>query len=275
MNEDRTMALPPTGKAVDTKALAFTGIMSALGIILSFISTQTLPIGPGVSVDLSHVGTYIVAVGGGPIFGMATGAIVGVIPSFQYANPLVIPGKLMTGATVGFISMFLKRLSAKRNSRKIQVLRIPLAGMLGYVPEFIFTIGVLKFITMLPDPVIIQILIKAWIEISIITAMMVFLYGSQLIDSWIDMLVGKNSRVGAVEYLIMGSVVGVTTMVMMGIAFFTGFGFLSGDALVIAFYWWFIGIAIALAVLVALLIFFFSRRHLRAKDELPSKKNGE
>src|SRR5271157_2698656 len=174
---------------LNSKSVAFVGIMSALGAVLALFSTISIPLGPGVSVDLSHVGTYIVAIGGGPILGAITAALAGVIPSFQYANPAVIPGKMLTGFSVGALYIALKRIRMFKENPRLIGIPIIIAGILGYLPEYLFTIWDLNFVTNMAVPVIITILAKGWIEITAISILTAALYSRKAIREEIDHLV--------------------------------------------------------------------------------------
>ena len=92
----------------NSKTIAFVAIMGALGTLAGAISLY-FTIGPGTALDFSHIGTYIVAIGAGPILGAITGAIVGILPAFRFGNVALIPGKLLTGFTVGIIYFSLKK----------------------------------------------------------------------------------------------------------------------------------------------------------------------
>ncbi|MHA1733560.1 MAG: hypothetical protein ACTSU5_16555 [Promethearchaeota archaeon] len=247
-----------TGKATSTelhsRSVAFVAIMAALGTILSWVSTMSLPIGPGISVDLSHIGTYIVAIGGGPILGLATGSIVGLIPSFQYANPAVIPGKMMTGITVGIIYFALKRIPQIRDNEKLKLLAIPIAGIVGYVPEYIFTIWDLKYIVGMPDVAIATILSKAWVEIVVISVITTILFGVPAIQDGIKKLIGEDNKLGRLDYVVTGIVIAASIVLLTSIFINTGFGWNPASTLVEVFWGWLVAIAVVLVVLVVALV---------------------
>ena len=81
---------------------------------------------------------------------------------------------------------------------------IVIAGLLGYIPEMIFTIVDMTLIGLgayLPF-----IIPKAWVEIIIITALMAVLFNYKVIKDSIDNLMGEKPEVGRTEYLISGLV---------------------------------------------------------------------
>ena len=152
-----------------SKKLAYMVIMAALGTALAILSIE-LPLAPNqITLDLSHIGTFLTAIPGGPIFGLITGALVGIYPGFAYGfshgsmgviGLISLPiGKAMTGGLCGVIQRFVKR---------------PLVTVtISYVPECFYTIWL--FIYIIPPltgwPVemafltVLGICVKAWIEI--------------------------------------------------------------------------------------------------------------
>ncbi|MHA1681522.1 MAG: hypothetical protein ACTSUE_10960 [Promethearchaeota archaeon] len=251
-NTIETLEASGQGK-LHSKSITYVGIFAGLGALLSLLSTMTLPIGPGVSVDLSHVGTYMIALVGGPLLGLLGGTIVGVIPAFQYANPMVIPGKAMTGVTVGLVSLLFQRIPAIKGNQKLLAIVYPIAGILGYVPEYIFTAWNLDFLGM-PEPVIISILTKAWIEIAIITALTTFILSIPAVREGTHSLVGKDAKLEVPDYLASGIVVLSSIFFIMAFLMSTGFSFFTSGMLVETFLGWLIGIGIILGVLVIALI---------------------
>lgn len=197
------MSLTGDKKLLSTKAIAFVAMMGALGSLFAILSTYFV-IGPNTALDFAHIGTYIVAIGGGAILGAITGAIVGIVPSFRFANPALIPGKLLTGFTVGFLYHSLKKIEFFNKNRKTETLAIVIAGTVGYIPEMIFTIVDLKIIGL--DFILPFVIPKAWLEIGIITALMVIIFNYQVIKDAIYNLVGDRTKVGLMEYLASGIV---------------------------------------------------------------------
>ena len=158
-------------KRFNSKTIVYIAMMSALGIAISVITINSVHFGiTQISLDLSHIGTFLVAIPGGPILGAIAGAIGGIYPGIYFgylgSNPLYLAGllglpagKALTGINAGYIQKKLKR---------------PLFSVtIGYTPECLFTIGLFVFIiplvTGMPSDialiVALGIVAKAWIEI--------------------------------------------------------------------------------------------------------------
>jgi hypothetical protein len=145
-------------------------VMTALGTAVSILTINVVHLGfAQISLDLGHLGTFMVAIPGGAFFGAITGALVGIYPGIAFGyiwgslgivGLLGLPaGKAMTGFTSGLVQRIFKRPF--------------LSVILGYVPECIFTIWLFVFIVpfMTPIPadfvliIALGIVAKAWIEI--------------------------------------------------------------------------------------------------------------
>ncbi|MEM2842111.1 MAG: hypothetical protein QW201_02280 [Thermoproteota archaeon] len=169
------------------KCLVFTAIMSAMGNVLSAISILLVPIAPAIpigpitisiSLDLSHLATFLSAIRFGPSIGGLTGLISGLVASYEYGfskgniiNGFAIPpGKAITGIIAGLLFKVLS--FSKRERRYLLILLPPVA----YLPEAVYTAFV--FLVMLPQvagvssavfyPILVVILTKAWIEMLIL-----------------------------------------------------------------------------------------------------------
>jgi len=180
----------PKSYHASLKTLIFTAVMGSLGNSL-FVLSQTVLNWGQVTLDLSHVGTFIAAIYGGPLAGLVAGLIVGVGPGLYYGylggslgliGLLGLPiGKALSGISVGLLAKWLK-IGNRRFSSLLAVLII----IIGYVPECIFTIFIFKVLVaiFLPlaapflIPVLVPILIKAWIEITIMGFFMGALTGN-------------------------------------------------------------------------------------------------
>jgi hypothetical protein len=245
-------------KQFKSKAIAYIAIMSALGSVLAFISMLLVPLGPNVAVDLSHIGTYLVAIPGGPILGAIAGALVGIIPAFRFANALLIPGKIMTGFTVGLIAFLFKRLPKYKESKVLQVMAIPISGILGYITEYLFTVWDLSAMLGYPDVVILTIIIKAWIEIIVISFLMMAILSIPVISSNIKQLVGDDAKLGIKEYLLTGIIVSLAIFMLMAIFINTGFswdyGFHEPSLLLSVFLGWLVAAGIIAGTLGIVLI---------------------
>jgi len=171
---------------MNTKMIAFVITMAALGNVLSFI-----PIGLSrvnqVGFDLSHVTTFVVSFYGGPFLGLLTGFAGGIAAGVQFGpmgwlswlGLIGLPvGKALTGVTSGAL---FKGLNVGRKAHS-SLLTFS-AVLLGYVPEFLFT--VFFFVVLVPNilgwldfPLLISIAIKAWMEMAIMSVLMGALVGN-------------------------------------------------------------------------------------------------
>ncbi|MEM2122606.1 MAG: hypothetical protein QXE79_03115 [Candidatus Bathyarchaeia archaeon] len=151
--------------------VAFIASMGALGNVLALLSMYLAPIHPQVALDLSHIGTFLAALQCGPSLGFIAGALVALTPFYRFGvagwygpllGSLIIPGKALTGLGFGLAS---------------KKFRPFIAGLIGFIPEFIFLYAFLKHITVyfipslanyMTDIVILSILAKAWVEIAAI-----------------------------------------------------------------------------------------------------------
>jgi len=143
------------------KALAFVGIMGALGNILSWLSISLapllpeIPLGPlfsiSIALDLSHLTTFIAALYGGPAIGGLTGLVGGLVAAnvFGFSKGNLVTGfalpigKALTGVTAGFLMRALGLQSERRHRALIVALTL-----LSYIPEALFTVWI--FLSVLP-----------------------------------------------------------------------------------------------------------------------------
>jgi len=175
-----------TAAKLDSKVLVFIAVMAVLGNTLSMLSIGLANAGQ-IGLDLSHIATFIAAVYGGPYVGCLTGLLSGLFPGV-YFGPMSglawlgligLPlGKALTGLTTGVLCKLLK---VNQRSRPF-VLVVPLM-LIGYIPECLFT--VLFFLTLVPHffgwasvGMLITILIKAWIEVGVMSVFMGALTGN-------------------------------------------------------------------------------------------------
>ena len=260
--EGYIMSLAIDKKLLSTKAIAFVALMGALGSIAAAISLYFV-IGPGVALDFAHLGTFIVAIGAGPILGAIVGAIVGIIPAFYFANVALIPGKLLTGFTVGFLYFYFKKFEFFKKNRTRQTLAILIAGTVGFIPEMIFTIVDMRLIGL--GPLLPMVIPKAWAEIIILTVFMVILFNYKVIVNSINDLIGEKTEIGKFEYLIFGLVILGTFIFTFIISLITQFTitFASIELITLLLIVCLIGFGVILAVI----IFLYMRR------EKPSTSN--
>ncbi len=180
---------------MDAKQTAFIAIMSALGIVLSFVSLNVAPMSVAVpgqgtaALDLSHIATFVAAVFGGAYIGASVGFLGGIYAGyyFGYAGPgglgllslIGIPlGKAMTGLLAGFLY---KRLRVG-NSSGHSLWAVP-TTLLSYVPESVYTILYFLYIVTFFSGRVMAFMIpivipKGWIEIAIMSIMMSALVGN-------------------------------------------------------------------------------------------------
>jgi thiamine transporter ThiT len=178
------------------RRIVFIALMAALGNVM-FVISQTIFKAGQIALDLSHIGTFIAAIYGGPWLGFLTGFMVGVGPGMYFGylggslgllGLIGLPvGKALTGLTTGYLARILRIDSTKHPSWKI-----PVATLTGYIPEALFTILFFEsFVPLLiPDvakylmqagsmsPFLIPLMAKAWIEIAILTVFMGALVGN-------------------------------------------------------------------------------------------------
>jgi len=154
-------------------SIAFVGIMSALGIVLSIIAF--MPLGPGINVDLSHIATFIVAVAGGSWLGGITGLIVGIYPMVQFnMNYLVPVGKALNGVVVGFLA------------KKTRPFFAIIVGWIAEAAVIFLTLGVWGIPYSLPGAVVQGILLKVTAEIVLLGVIVELLFRSKAVRLYID-----------------------------------------------------------------------------------------
>ncbi len=176
-------------KKITVKHIAFVGTMSALGNVLA--AASFVPIGPGINLDLSHIGTFIVAVSLGPFYGMITGALIGIYPMISFGNPLVPPVKALTGFVVGLLITRARLVIGVENGGKTRLLRIVPTAVVGWIPEaliILVTLGILGIPYVMPMPVVKGILVKGTGEIILLGALCEVLFASKALKHRLDIL---------------------------------------------------------------------------------------
>jgi riboflavin transporter FmnP len=182
---------------MNSKTLAFIAMMGALGNVLFLFSYHAgkIPWVEGVAIDLSLIGTLIVAINAGPIEGLFTGLLVGILPGV-YFGPLGngswlgligLPiGKALTGFTTGLLT---KGLNLKERPYK-SLLIVPTV-LLSYIPECLFTVA--YFVYLLPYfiggggiGILLWVLPKAWIEVVLMGFLMGALAGNQGFNNFVN-----------------------------------------------------------------------------------------
>jgi len=177
-----------------SKGISFVALMAALGNVLSFISIQLSPIVPSIplgpisfslALDLSHLATFTASLLGGPIVGGLTGLVGGSVAAFQFGfstgniiTGFALPlGKAMTGVVAGVL---FKRLGSGR-------LESLVVTVISYVPEAIFTAFIFVYLypmfyglpPALATLIATQIIVKAFIEMLLIGAILAYIVGSK------------------------------------------------------------------------------------------------
>jgi len=174
------------GMRRSSKVIAFTLIMMALGNTLSALSIGLTRVGQ-IGLDLSHIATFIASVYGGPVMGFLIGLVGGIVPGVYFGpmgglswlGLIGLPvGKALTGVTTGALC---KLFNVNRRAHP-SILTVPIV-LMGYIPECLFT--VFFFLTLVPYffgwasvSLLISILVKAWIEIGVMSILIGSLIGN-------------------------------------------------------------------------------------------------
>jgi hypothetical protein len=171
---------------LSSKVIAFTLIMAALGNTLSALSIGLTKVGQ-IGLDLSHIATFIASVYGGPVMGFLIGLVGGIVPGVYFGpmgglswlGLIGLPvGKALTGVTTGALC---KLVNVNQRAHP-SILTVPVV-LIGYIPECLFTI--FFFLVLVPYffgwasvSLLISILVKAWIEIGVMSVLMGALTGN-------------------------------------------------------------------------------------------------
>jgi riboflavin transporter FmnP len=175
---------------MNAKNIAFAIMMGALGNVLFLISQGVGQIAQGIAIDLSLIGVFIAGFYGGPLTGLITGLIAGILPGIIFGpmgsggalGLIGLPvGKALTGLTTGLLTKGLKLQQRTHQS----LITVP-TTLLAYVPEGIFTYMYFSLLLplftpsgMLPWAVITTILIKATVEVIVMSVIMAALAGNK------------------------------------------------------------------------------------------------
>jgi LytS/YehU family sensor histidine kinase len=174
---------------MNSRVVAFTAVMVALANVLAAVSIGLTRVGQ-VGLDFSNIAVFVAAIYGGPYLGFLVGLLGGIVSGVNFGplgglgwlGLIGLPlGKSLTGLTTGLLYKVFNATQRPKRS----LLTIPLV-LLGYVPEFLFTI--FFFIALVPyflGPVpwltttlLISILAKAWLEILLMSTLMGALIGN-------------------------------------------------------------------------------------------------
>lgn len=196
---------------MNSKQIAFTTIMSALGLLLSTLSLNIAPIFSavgqgGAALDLSHIATFIAAIFGGPFLGATVGFISGIYAGYHFGYVIgslgllsligVPSGKALTGLTSGFLYKKLRINESPRAS----TLTIPII-LMSYLPECIYTIVYFRYLVPyfygfameFMIPIVIS---KAWVEIVVMSLLMGALAGNSGFKEFIFRFFGTAKTKG-------------------------------------------------------------------------------
>lgn len=193
-----------------SRTIAFVALMGALGNVMFVVSQTIFKTGP-IALDLSHIGTFIAAVYGGPLIGLITGVIVGIGPGLYFGylggslgllGLIGLPvGKALTGLTVGYLGRIFKADRTKHSSWKV-----PVATLVGYIPEALFTILFFESFIVIWFPgftayltgqygsmhaYVAFLMAKAWFEIGILTAFMSALVANNGFNQFVSRVFAK------------------------------------------------------------------------------------
>jgi LytS/YehU family sensor histidine kinase len=190
---------------MDTKKLAFAIMMGALGNVLFLISYYAGPITQGVALDFSLIGVFIAGLYGGPVAGAISGIIAGVMPGVMFGpmgnggalGLIALPlGKALTGITSGFLGQGLKLQQRAHAS----IVTIPTV-IVSYLPEGVFTYAYFSFLLpyfiggeAMGTAVIAAVMIKAFVEIAVISIIMAALIGNTGFNTFIRAHYTKMKR---------------------------------------------------------------------------------
>ncbi len=190
------MTINKTSQRYSTKTIVYVAVMAALGTAVAILTINLVHLGYAqISLDLSHLGSFMVAIPGGGILGAIAGALVGIYPGIAFGY---IWGSL---GIVGLIGLPVGKAMAGFTSGVVQkTFRRPfLSVILGYVPECIFTIWLFVFIvpffTLIPAEFVLIIVLgivgKAWIEMLFMAFLMETIFLSRGIVSMLKTIFPK------------------------------------------------------------------------------------
>jgi len=177
-----------------SRVVAFIAIMAALGNALSAFTIGLTKVGQ-VGIDLSHIATFIAAIYGGPYVGFLTGLLGGIVPGIYYGplsglSWLGLVGLPIGKSLAGFATGALCKLFNLDRMTRPSLFVIPIV-LVGFIPEFLFTVVfflylVPFFLGWLSISLLISIVVKAWTEVTFMSAFMGALMGNGGFSSFMD-----------------------------------------------------------------------------------------
>lgn len=206
------------GMARDSRKIIFLALMAALGNVM-FVISQTIFKMTQIALDLSHIGTLIAAVYGGPLTGLVAGLLVGVGPgiyfgyvggSLELLGALGLPiGKAMTGFSVGYLAKIFRVQHSKGSSWKMTF-----TTLIGYIPECIYTLFYFTVLVtiLLPDVaafftfffgsiwvLAFSVLAKGWVEMVLLGFFMGALVGNSGFNDFVSRVFVKAFTVQKIQ----------------------------------------------------------------------------
>ncbi|MHA2406103.1 MAG: hypothetical protein ACXACH_05055, partial [Candidatus Hermodarchaeia archaeon] len=114
------MTINKPSQRYSTKTIVYVAVMAALGTAVAILTINLVHLGYAqISLDLSHLGSFMVAIPGGGILGAIAGALVGIYPGIAFGyiwgslgivGLIGLPvGKAMTGFTSGVVQKTFRR----------------------------------------------------------------------------------------------------------------------------------------------------------------------
>ncbi|MBD3173468.1 ECF transporter S component [Candidatus Bathyarchaeota archaeon] len=187
---------------LESKQITFIAIMGALGNVLSFLTTQLVPLAPNIplgpvsvslALDISHLATFMAALFGGPAIGGITGAVGGMVAAFEFGfskgnlvTGIGLPlGKALTGYTAGLL---FKRYEIDN------VVKSAILIIIAYIPEGILTLILFRFLLPVVSGIPVnvstligaQIVVKAVIEMAVLGFILIGLITSNGFTEYVE-----------------------------------------------------------------------------------------
>jgi len=132
-------------------------------------------------------------------------------------------------------------------------------GIVGYLPEMIFTIWDLNIIMGTPEAVVVGILIKAWIEIILISVLMSIILNIKSVSNLVKDLIGEPGTIGRLEMLIFASIIDGSMLFLMLLFlpsdYYSNLWGWTSTKTEVEYLMWIIGLAIVLAVLLGFMAY--------------------
>jgi len=170
------------------KELALIVTMGALGNALALTASYLGNIHPQVALDLSHIATFLIALNLGPLAGFTTGCIAGFFTYYRFG----VMGSY--GPFLGLLIIPLKGITGIFSGLLVKKVKPFFAVTLGFIPESVSTFLYMRYFVALfltaktmqfIIPIIMTVLIKAWVEIFVLGILMEIIQRNQAIQHFI------------------------------------------------------------------------------------------